>query len=145
MALRLDQEKDIEIVRQAALILERENQRLVDRNVELTRRLLQAEGRDPAELQLEIARLEAQLATARKKLFGTSSEKRPSLASTTDQERAAQTGHGPREQKELASSSRSTSSTRRTSRARPAGARSPRWRGSSKSPRRSTSSSAASC
>ncbi|MFL5298752.1 MAG: IS66 family transposase [Anaeromyxobacteraceae bacterium] len=102
MALRLDKEKDIEIVRQAALILERENQRLVDRNVELTRRLMQAEGRDPAELQLEIARLEAQLAVARKKLFGASSEKRPSPASTTAEERGSQAGHGPREQKALA-------------------------------------------
>ncbi|WP_242396406.1 IS66 family transposase [Anaeromyxobacter oryzisoli] len=102
MALRLGEEKDIEIVRQAALILERENKRLVDRNVELTRRLLTAEGRDPAELQLEIARLEAQLAGARKKLFGTSSEKRPSSSRTSPEKQDSQTGHGPREQKELA-------------------------------------------
>jgi len=98
VALRLDNEKDIEVVRQAALILERENQRLVQRNVELTRRLLQAEGRDPAELQMEIARLEAQLATARKRLFGDSSEKRSRPAT---RERDPQTGHGPREQKQL--------------------------------------------
>lgn len=101
MTLRLDKEQDIEIVRQAALILERENQRLVDRNVDLTRRLLQAEGRDPAELQLEIARLEAQLVAARKKLFGTSSEKR-SVAKAAHDDREVQPGHGPREQKELA-------------------------------------------
>gem|GEM_PF-305151 len=101
MALRLDNEKDIEVVRQAALILERENQRLVQRNVELTRRLLQAEGRDPAELQLEIARLEAQLAAARKRLFGDSSEKRPRPTTTAEAEREAKTGHGPREQKQL--------------------------------------------
>jgi transposase len=102
VALRLDDERDIEVVRQAALILERENKRLVDRNVALTRRLLQAEGRDPAELQLEIARLEAQLASARKKLFGTSSEKRPPNAAGAAEGREPQTGHGPREQKELA-------------------------------------------
>lgn len=99
MALRLEQEKDIEIVRQAALILERENQRLVERNVDLTRRLLAAEGRDPAELQMEIMRLEVQLAAARKRLFGASSEKRPSME--TAAEREAQSGHGPREQREL--------------------------------------------
>lgn len=90
----------IEVVRQAALILERESQRLVTRNVELTRRLLTAEGRDPAELQLEIVRLEAQLAAARKRLFGSSSEKRSAPAAAGG-ERAPQAGHGPREQKEL--------------------------------------------
>lgn len=101
MALRLDNEKDIEIVRQAALILERENKRLIDRNLELTRRLLAAEGRDPAELQIEIDRLEAQLAVARKKLFGASSEKCPGPG-RPEAERAPQAGHGPREQKRLA-------------------------------------------
>jgi transposase len=101
MALRLDKEQDIEIVRQAAVILERENHRLVERNVELTRRLLQAEGRDPAALQLEIARLEAQLAGARKRLFGDSSEKRPKDAASPREEREAQVGHGPREQRRL--------------------------------------------
>jgi transposase len=73
MALRLDNEQDIEIVRQAAMILERENKRLVEKNVELTRRLLVAEGRDPGALQVEIARLEAQLANARKRLYGSPS------------------------------------------------------------------------
>lgn len=101
MTLRLDKENDIEVVRQAALILERENKRLVDRNVELTRRLLQAEGRDPAELQLEIARLEAQLAAARKRLFGASSEKRPKATTEPTGENEPQTGHGPRAQREL--------------------------------------------
>ncbi|HEX5950655.1 MAG TPA: IS66 family transposase [Actinomycetota bacterium] len=101
MALRLEHERDIDVVRQAALILERENERLVQRNVELTRRLLAAEGREPAELQLEIARLEAQLAAARKRLFGASSEKRPAREAGPAPEREPQTGHGPREQREL--------------------------------------------
>jgi transposase len=102
VALRLGDEKDIEVLRQAALILERENQRLVERTVDLTRRLLAAEGRDPAELQMEIARLEAQLAAARKRLFGASSEKRTTAAPAGSPEREPQTGHGPREQLELA-------------------------------------------
>jgi transposase len=101
MALRLDNERDIEIVRQAAVILERENKRLVEKNVELTRRLLVAEGRDPATLQVEIARLETQLANTRKRLYGDSSEKRPQQATPPGEEREAQAGHGPREQKQL--------------------------------------------
>jgi transposase len=101
VTLRLDDEKDIEVVRQAALILERENKRLVDRNVELTRRLLVAEGRDPADLQLEIARLEAQLAAARKRLFGTSSEKRAKATMESAAAREPRVGHGPRAQREL--------------------------------------------
>jgi hypothetical protein len=101
VTLRLDKENDIEVVRQAALILERENKRLVDCNVELTRRLLQAEGRDRAELQLEIARLEAKLEAARKRLFGASSEKRTKATTEPTGERAPQAGHGPRAQREL--------------------------------------------
>jgi len=96
----LDDERDIEIVRQAAKILDRENQKLTQKVTDLTRELMALKGEDPSKLQLRLAQLEEQLAHARKKLFGESSEKG---ASTTKNGGApkTQTGHGPREQKEL--------------------------------------------
>jgi hypothetical protein len=76
--VKLDREQDREVLRQAAMILEKENQRLVDENLALQRRLL---------------------AALRDRMFGASSEKRPSP--TAPRERAPQTGHGPREQPQL--------------------------------------------
>ena len=69
----LDDERDIEIVRQAAKILDRENQKLTQKVTDLTRELMALKGEDPSKLQLRLAQLEEQLAHARKKLFGESS------------------------------------------------------------------------
>jgi len=99
VSVKLDREQDVEVLRQAAMILEKENQRLVDENVALQRRLLALEGKGPEELQTRLAVLEEQLATMRDRMFGPSSEKRPSSAAP--REKAAQTGHGPREQPQL--------------------------------------------
>ena len=98
--LRLDREKDPEVLRQAAQLLERENQRLVAKVVELTRQLLAAQGKDATELQQRIAALEEELAKKNKALFAPSSEKRP-RPTTGDGERSAPTGHGPRPQPTL--------------------------------------------
>ena len=97
--VKLDREQNVEVLRQAAMILEKENQRLVDENVALQRRVLALEGKSPEELQTRLAALEEQLAAMRDRMFGSSSEKRSSPA--TPQERAPQTGHGPREQPQL--------------------------------------------
>lgn len=99
VVLRLDKEKDIGIVRQAAKLLERENQRLIEKNLHLTRENLALKGEDPAKLQLLIAALEQDLARVRARMFGDSSEKRP--GATTAKEKKPQTGHGSREQAEL--------------------------------------------
>jgi transposase len=102
--LRLDQENDIEIVRQAAQLLEHENRRLVAQLVELTRQLTQLQGGDPEQLRLKIEQLEQQLAQRNHALFGDSSEKR---SGTDEKDRQASTtkppkkGHGPREQPKL--------------------------------------------
>lgn len=98
----IGKEQDKELLRQAALMLESENKRLVDKNVELTRALLKAQGLDGMALQLRLAQLEGQLAQRNQALFGKSSEKRSNESqSSPPKEKAPQEGHGPREQKNL--------------------------------------------
>ncbi len=102
---RLDTEKDIELLRQAALLLESENKRLTAQVVELTRELLVAKGKDKEQLQLRSIQLEQQLAAQNKKLFGESSEKRADgqADSAGDEEKAAD-GTRPDRAAELARS-----------------------------------------
>jgi transposase len=100
--LRLAHESDPHVLRQAALILERENQKLVAKVTELTRKLLERDGADADQLRIELARLEEQLALRTKKIFGESSEKRGTVHSKEDAEsNELQRGHGPRAQPEL--------------------------------------------
>jgi len=94
-----------EMLRQAAMLLERENQKLIDKNLELTREILQMKGATPEELQLKLAELERQLANANKARFGRSTEKRKPKKTKKEGEDAAeptQTGHGPTPQPGLA-------------------------------------------
>jgi transposase len=100
VSIDLEREKDPELLRQAAILLEAENRRLVARVTELTRALLAAQGNDRVALQLEIESLQAQLEKKNRMLFGQSSERRPG-EDGEPKPRAPQTGHGPREQKEL--------------------------------------------
>jgi len=90
---------DGEQLRQAAKLLERENERLLRQVLELKQQLATAEGKGTEQLEL-LSELERQLAARNRKLFGDSSEKRASAK--TDREAPAQTGHGPRGQPELA-------------------------------------------
>ncbi|MDE3070407.1 MAG: IS66 family transposase [Acidobacteriota bacterium] len=101
--LRLKEEKDPEILRQAALLLEAENGRLIQKNIALTKKLLELQGADKGQLELKLAQLEEQLAQARQRLYGESSEKRPRPegAAAVAEERRPQRGHGPRAQPEL--------------------------------------------
>lgn len=104
--LRLATEKDIELLRQAAVLLERENQRLVAKVVELTRQLMAARGEEKEALQLRLALLEQQLAARTKDLFGDSSEKRSGSGQKRGKDaekksKKPQTGHGPTAQPEL--------------------------------------------
>src|SRR6266542_4642402 len=98
--LDLDSEKDPQVLRQAAKLLVRENERLTDKVVALTSENLALKGASPADLQLRLAQLEAQLAVKNKLLFGTSSEKRP-VERAEAPEKKPQVGHGPREQPAL--------------------------------------------
>ena len=95
----LAHEKNPEVLRQAALILERENERLFQKNVALERELLRLKGLSPAELQQKLMELERQLAASNRARFGQSSERRPSPPKKSEPQ--ARTGHGPREQPTL--------------------------------------------
>lgn len=90
---------DGEQLRQAAKLLERENERLLRQVLELKQQLATAEGKGTEQLEL-LTELERQLANRNRKLFGDSSEKRGSAK--TDRAEPVQTGHGPRVQPELA-------------------------------------------
>lgn len=98
--LDLKTEKDLEILRQAAVILERENTRLVSKVVELTQEILALKGATPADLQLRITQLGEQLALRNRMLFGKSSEKRRA-EKREPQQKEPQVGHGSREQPAL--------------------------------------------
>jgi transposase len=97
----LVQEKNPEVLRQAALILERENERLIAKNLELQRENLRLKGMSPSELQQRLLELERQIAAANKARFGQSSEKRPRQKAEEMETPAPQTGHGPTEQPSL--------------------------------------------
>ncbi|MBX3129336.1 MAG: IS66 family transposase [Polyangiaceae bacterium] len=94
--LRLGVEKDIEVVRQAALLLEAENQKLVQKILVLQRELLQLKGGDPTQLALKLAELEQQLAQRNQTLFGDSSERRAKTKRSGA--KPPQRGHGPKKQ-----------------------------------------------
>jgi transposase len=85
-------------LRQAAKLLERENEWLVRQVLELKQKLQSIEGKNVEQMEL-LAELEQQLAVRNKMLFGRSSEKRGGAAK--DGGTKPQTGHGPREQTEL--------------------------------------------
>lgn len=104
MPLRLETENDPEVLRQAALLLERENQRLVARVVELTQQLIALKGSADAQqaLQIELENLQKQLEQTQRRLYGPKSERRAgSDADQNDEQKAKKPGHGPRAQPKL--------------------------------------------
>jgi hypothetical protein len=96
-----DLKRDPERLHQAATLLEAENKKLLDKVIALQARIDALEGRDPGTLQMQIAELEQQLSVRNQALFGDKSEKRNRQQRRADQKKA-QTGHGPRDQPELA-------------------------------------------
>lgn len=103
VAIDLEREKDPEVLRQAVVLLEAENRRLLARVMELTKALLAAQGKDRIALQVELEGLQAQLEKKNRMLFGQSSERRAGdiEPAAEPKARAPKTGHGPREQKQL--------------------------------------------
>ena len=102
--MRLENEKDPDILRKAALLLERENGRLVQKIVELTRELVALKGESAEQLKLRIAELERQLAVRNRMIFGDKSERREgdeSSEPTPEPPKPPQTGHGPKPQPKL--------------------------------------------
>ena len=98
MSLGID-DLDEDQVRLAAKLLERENERLVRRNLELEQRLASAEGKSVEQTSL-LLELDHRLALRNKKIFGSSSEKRGTAKPSAKEK--VRSGHGPREQAELA-------------------------------------------
>lgn len=99
--MRVEQIADLETAKQVAMLLERENARLHARLKELTSENARLRGEDGAkQLELEVLKLQEQMALLQHRLYGASSEKR----SPKDSEariappRNRNKGHGPREQ-----------------------------------------------
>lgn len=91
---------DPALLKQAALLLEKENARLHTRLQQLIAEIAQLKGNNgQKQLQLELVKLQEQMATMRSEMFGASSEKRK--GEKTSEPRKAQPGHGPRQQTEL--------------------------------------------
>jgi transposase len=97
---RLHQETDVALLQQAVQLLERENNKLSQQVIELTKQVVTLEGSEQQLVLERIAELERQLAARNKALFGDSSEKRPTKANVTS-DKDKQTGHGPTPQPEL--------------------------------------------
>jgi transposase len=93
-------EKDPERLRQIAQVALADNDRLVKQIVKLTRELAELRGKSQQDLALEMQHLKEELAELKGKVFGRSSERRP----TTDAkkgEKKPKRGHGPRAQADL--------------------------------------------
>jgi transposase len=94
--VELTHERDVDTLRQISRLLDRENQRLIAKNLQLTAELARLRGvTDPAQLELA---LRQQLEQARAQVFAR--ETRPPVAEAP---RAARPGHGPRVQPALPS------------------------------------------
>ncbi|MFQ5757617.1 MAG: IS66 family transposase [Acidiferrobacterales bacterium] len=100
--IRIETEQDPEVLRQVALLLDRENRKLHDRVAHLTRQLSQLRGDDAKGLQLELDALKEILSRRERALFADSSERRVH-AHDKDQTtpHPARRGHGPRPQPQL--------------------------------------------
>lgn len=100
--VRIASEKDPEILRQTALLLAAENDRLAKRLAAAISELATLKGHTSEQLQFQIAELEAELARIRAKLFASSSsEKRPGSKGADAAPKKEMKGHGPKAQPTL--------------------------------------------
>jgi len=98
----LRKETNPDILRQAALLLDKENQRLHERLKTLAEEIDRLRGNNGSvsQLELELKHLQERLGARERMIFGRSSEKRP-VHGDTPSEKKERPGHGPRPQKEL--------------------------------------------
>lgn len=102
--LRIEEIHDADVLRQVAVLLERENQRLHDRLQQLTAELASLRGQDAAAAQVDLEFLKELLARRERALFGDSSEKRSRSERPAETGAAPSTwppGHGPKAQPTL--------------------------------------------
>ena len=105
--LRIEQIEDKDALRQAALLLDRECHKLLERNRELAEELARLKGQDPKFVQFEMTYLKEMLAARERALFGDKSERRKGDDTTETSNDAGstpapRTGHGPKPQPKLA-------------------------------------------
>ena len=100
--IAIDREQDVEVLRQVATLLDQENRRLHETIHKLQVEVARLKGADAASLQLQIDQLQELLAQRERRLFGSSSERRPrGNGEEPAPQTAPQTGHGPTAQPEL--------------------------------------------
>jgi transposase len=100
--IEIEREQNLEVLRQVAVLLDRENHRLHEKLHKLLLENARLKGADAATLQLEIEHLQELLAQRQRQLFGLSSEKRPRTnGEESASEKLSKTGHGPTAQPEL--------------------------------------------
>jgi transposase len=99
--IRIEDERDIETLRQVARLLDRENERLHARVEALVRELATLKGESGEAVQQELAELRELLAQREKLLFGDSSEKRARPATKGSAPKVSKPGHGPTRQSAL--------------------------------------------
>ena len=101
--LRIEQITDNDTLRQAALLLDRENRRLHDKIRELAEEIARLKGQDASAAQLQLEFLKELLARREHALFGDKSERRERQAdeATSDSASAPRSGHGPKAQPKL--------------------------------------------
>jgi transposase len=101
--LRIEQITDNDTLRQAALLLDRENRRLHDKIRELAEEIARLKGQDASAAQLQLEFLKELLARREHALFGDKSERRGRQAdeATSDSASAPRSGHGPKAQPKL--------------------------------------------
>jgi transposase len=100
--VRIDQESDIEVLRQVAHLLDRENLRLIERIRALSEENSRLKGQDDGRLQLELEQLKELLARRERALFADRSERRPRAEVKEEPaEPPERHGHGPRRQEDL--------------------------------------------
>ena len=101
--LRLDEIRDPEVLRQVAVLLERENETLHTKVQTLAAELARLRGAAARTAQHELEFLKELLAQRERALFGASSERRPRAEAADETPRPAPRGHGPHAQPNLPS------------------------------------------
>lgn len=98
----VDRIDDFETAKQYLRLYEKENERLHRRLQQLVSEVAELRGQDGAQqLALELAKVQEQLANLQRHQFAESSEQRKPPRKDAREEKAAQTGHGPRPQPSL--------------------------------------------
>jgi transposase len=102
--LRIDAIADLDTAKQVATLLEKENARLHTRLKQLLSEIARLRGEDgQKQLELEVMKLQEQMALLQHRLYGASSEKRATKddGASNDEPKQPKTGHGPRAQAAL--------------------------------------------